>query len=107
MHDSSLIRSFSARILHVVEAFAVRLPNIDLDTLYRLAGHVLDVAEDKARLAIRVVRYLGTVGLYLSFVGVEGPEDCAFCALRRFRVVDAVDEEGETEDVGEEDELLS
>ncbi len=37
---------------------------------------------------------------------MEGPEDCAFCALRRFRMVDTIDEEGETEDVGEEDELL-
>ena len=49
---------------------------------------------------------MSAVGLYLGFVGVEGPEDCAFCALPRFRVVDTVDEEGETEDVGEEDELL-
>lgn len=37
---------------------------------------------------------------------VEGPEDGAFGAGGRFGVVDGVDEEGEAEDVGEEDEFL-
>jgi hypothetical protein len=39
-------------------------------------------------------------------VGVEGAEDCAFGAGGGFGVVDGVDEEGEAEDVGEEDEFL-
>jgi hypothetical protein len=40
-------------------------------------------------------------------MGMEGAEDGAFGGEGRFRVVDGVDEEGETEDVGEEDEFLS
>jgi hypothetical protein len=37
---------------------------------------------------------------------VEGAEDGAFGRLRGFGVVDGVDEEGKTKDVGEEDEFL-
>jgi len=39
-------------------------------------------------------------------VGMERPEDRAFGGVRGFGVVDRVDEEGETEDIGEEDEFL-
>ena len=41
-----------------------------------------------------------------GLVGVEWAEHGSFGAVRWFRVVDAVNEQGETEDVGEEDELL-
>ena len=40
------------------------------------------------------------------FVRVEGAEYSAFGGGGGFRVVDRVDEEGEAEDVGEEDEFL-
>jgi hypothetical protein len=39
-------------------------------------------------------------------VGVEGPEDGAFGGVWGFGVVDGVDEEGEAEDVGKENEFL-
>jgi hypothetical protein len=39
-------------------------------------------------------------------VGVEGAEDCAFGGRGGFGVIEGVDEEGEAEDVGEEDEFL-
>ena len=38
---------------------------------------------------------------------VERPENSPLGAGRWFRVVDTVDEEGQADDVGEEDELLS
>ena len=41
-----------------------------------------------------------------GFVGVERAEHGSFGAVRWFRVIDAVYEEGKTEDVREEDELL-
>jgi hypothetical protein len=37
---------------------------------------------------------------------VEGAEHGAFCGVGRFGVVDSVNEEGEAEDVGEENEFL-
>ena len=105
-HHRPLIRPFPTRILHIVEAFAVRFPDIDLDAFDRLAGGVFDVADHKTGLAVRIVRNEGAVALNFGFVGVEGTEDCAFGALRWFGVVDAVDKEGEAEDVGEENEFL-
>jgi len=99
VHHRSLIRTLATWVLHIVEAFAVRLPDIDLHALYGFAGGVLDVAEDEAGLAIGVVGYYGAVGRYLGFVGVEGAENCAFCAVGWFGVVDAVDEEGEAQNV--------
>jgi hypothetical protein len=37
---------------------------------------------------------------------VEGAQDCSFGASGGFGVVDAVDEDGEAEDIGEEDVFL-
>ena len=106
MHHSPLIRPLSTRILHIIEALAVRFPNIDLDVFDWFAVCVFDVAEDEAGFAVGVVGDDAAVWCDLGFVGVEGAEDCAFCALGWFGVVYAVDEEGEAEDVREEDEFL-
>lgn len=46
VHDRSLIGPLTAGVLHIVEALAVRLPDIDLDALYGLASRILDVADD-------------------------------------------------------------
>ena len=99
VHHCSLIRTLAARVLHIVEAFAVRFPYVNLCALHRLASGVLDVAQDQTGFAVGVMGYDGAVGFYLSFVGMERSEDCAFCAIRRLRVVDAVNEEGEAKDV--------
>jgi len=42
LHDSSAIGTISFCVLDVVEAFAVRLPDIDLDIVDWLPGCVLD-----------------------------------------------------------------
>lgn len=106
MHHRPLIRPFSSSILHIVEPFAVCLPNVDLDAFDGGALGVFDGAEDEAGFAVGVVGDLGAVWGAFSFVGVEGAEDRAFGAGGGFGVVDAVHEEGEAEDVGEEDEFL-
>ena len=106
VHHGSLIRSFSTRVLHIIESFAVRFPDIDLDSADRLASSVFEGAEDETGLAVRVVGDHRAVGEGLGLVGMEGAEDGAFGAGGGFGVVDGVDEEREAEDVGEEDELL-
>lgn len=106
MHHSPLIWTFSSRVLHIVETLAVRLPDVDLDAFDGLAGGVFDVAENEAGFAVRVVGDLGAVGCGLRFVRVERAQDGALGALWWFGVVNAVDKEGEAEDVREEDELL-
>lgn len=50
--------------------------------------------------------YDRTIGLILSFVRVKRTKHRAFCAVRRFRVIDAVNEKGKAKNVGEQNELL-
>lgn len=106
LHHRPLIWPFSSRILHVVEPFAVRLPNVDLDALDRPSICIFDCAQDKAGFAVGIVGDCGAVGFGLRFVGVEGPKDCAFGAGGWLGVVDAVDKEGKADDVGEQDKFL-
>lgn len=91
LHDRAAVRPGPLRILHVVEALAVRLPDVDLDALDRLARGVLDGAEDQAGLAGGVVADGSAVALVLGFVCVEGAEYRAFGAGGWLWVVDAVD----------------
>ena len=72
-HDCALIRPLAPRILHIVEAVRVRLPDIDLHAFDGLAGRVFQGAEDEAGFAVWVVGDGGSVGLGLGFMGVEGP----------------------------------
>lgn len=44
--------------------------------------------------------------LVLRVVRVEWAEDCTFGAGWWFGMINAIDEEGEAEDIGKEDELL-
>ena len=46
LHDSSAIGTVSFCILNIVEAFAVCLPDIDLDIVDGLSGGVLDGTQD-------------------------------------------------------------
>lgn len=107
VHDSPLIRSFSPGILNIVESLAISLPYIDLHIFQRFTSSVFDGAEDETGFAIGIMGDLRAIGFYLSFVGVEGTEDSAFGARRRFRVINAIDEDGEAEDIGEEDKFLA
>ena len=68
--------------------------------------HVAHGAEDEEWGAGGVLRHEGAVGHGFGFVGVERAKHGAFGGVGGFGVVDAVDEEGEAEDVGEEDEFL-
>ena len=95
------------RVLHVVVPRTVRLPHIDLDARDRLAVHVRDAAHDEARLALRVVTDGVAVLHGGRVVAVEGAQHGALGAARGFGVVDAIDEEGQAEDIGEEDEFLA
>jgi hypothetical protein len=77
-HHRPLIRSYSTRVLHIIESFTIRLPDIDLYALDRTALRVLDSAEDKAGFAVGVMGNDGAVGGCFGFVRVEGSEDGAF-----------------------------
>lgn len=55
LHDSSAIGTVSFCVLDIVEAFAVRLPDIDLDIVDWLASGIFDGTQDQARLTLGVV----------------------------------------------------
>lgn len=93
-------------VVHVVVARGVRFPDVDFDVRDRCALRVADGAEDEAGSTVGVVGKGVAGGKGRGVVGVEGAEDGAFGCGRRARVGDGVDEDGEAEDVGEEDEFL-
>ena len=93
-------------VLHVVLAVAVCFPDVYLDALNGLAGGGLDGAEHEERIAVGIRGDGEAVVVGGGVVGVEGAEDGAFCRVGGFGMVDRVDEEGETDYVGEQDELL-
>lgn len=93
-------------ILHIVFALAVCFPHIDFDVGYGVAGCGLDGAKDEERCTSGVGRDGAAIGVCGRVMGVEGPEDCAFGAGGWFWVIDRVNEERETDYVGEEDEFL-
>ncbi|KAK4674410.1 hypothetical protein QC763_0024040 [Podospora pseudopauciseta] len=85
---------------------AVRLPDINLDALNGVPSRVSDGTNGKHRLTRRVGGHRGAVLEEGRIVGVEGAEDGALGRAGGFGVVDVVEEEGEAEGVGEEDEFL-
>jgi len=93
MHHSSLIRLLATFVLHIVLSIAVRFPDVDLHSFYWVPFCVFHGADYETWLAFGVVCDLGAVGFGDSIVCVERPEDGAFGACGRFRVVDAVDQE--------------
>lgn len=108
LHDAALAGALvvAVIVLHVVVSAGVRLPDVDLDALDRAALRVLDGAHAQHRLALGVLGHGAAVGHGRRVVRVERPQHRALGRRRRLRVVDAVDEQREAEDVGEEDELL-
>lgn len=106
LHDASPVGAISFRMLHVVHARAVRLPDVDLDSFDRLSLHVFKGAEHEEGLAIRVMCHQVAVRHIFCFMGMERAEDGAFSGVGGFWVVDRVDKERESEDIGEENEFL-
>lgn len=94
-HDAPLTRLIPARVLDIVVAGAVGLPDVDFYPGYRVAVAVLDGADAEEWFALRVEGHVSAVVEGRRVVGVEGPEDGAFGRVGGFGVVDAVDEEGE------------
>jgi hypothetical protein len=107
LHHTSPIWPLPLRILHIVTARTIRFPDINSYVWDRLARNVFDSADAETGLPAGVGGHAFAVGDWGRLVRVEGPEDGAFGAGGGFGVVDCVDEEGEAEDIGEEDEFLS
>ena len=80
---------------------AVGLPDINLNAFNRRSGWIFNTADYETWLAFGIRGNIGARRKDLRLVTVECPENGAFSAGRRFGVIDCVDQEGETEDIGE------
>lgn len=87
-HDTPSIRSLTVRMLHIIPSRRVRLPDINLGVLHGVPCRVADRADHEQRLAFCIARHVLARFQFLGFVCVEGAEDCALRASRRFWVVD-------------------
>ena len=106
-HNTAAIRAIAFCVLYVVMPAAVGLPDINLNAFDRRSGWILNTAEYETGLAFGIRGNIGARRKDLRLVAVEWPENGAFSAGRRFGMIDCVDEEGEAEDIGKEDELLN
>lgn len=106
-HDAALRRPFAGRVLHVIMTFAVRLPDVDLDAGHGLACLVHDAAQRQHGLAVGVARHGRAVAQRGGVVRVERPQHGALGRAGGLGVVDAVDEQRQAQDVGQQDELVA
>lgn len=96
-HSPAICLTPSVVVLHIVLAVAVRLPDIDLDPLNRLARGRLDGTEHEKRLSVGVGGDREAVLISGGIVGMEGTKDRALSRVRGLGMVDGVDEEGEAD----------
>lgn len=89
-HDAPLAGRPPVRVLHVVVAAAVRLPDVDLDARDRAPARVPHRADAEQGLARLVARHVGPQLQRRRVVRVERPQDRPFGRGRRLRVVYAV-----------------
>ena len=105
-HNTPAVWPLPIRVLDIIFTSRIRLPDIDLCALDRLAVDVFDGAEHEKRFSCIVFGHQVAVGHVFRLVGVEGTQDGSFGRVGRFGMVDGVDKQRQAEDVGEEDEFL-
>ena len=95
-------------ILHVIEPVGIDLPDLDQGTRERLAvGGAHVAAHAQRRRGFRTLEDAGAMRQQRLLAGVEGPENRGLGGPRGLAVVDRIDQHGDAEDIGEQDELLA
>jgi hypothetical protein len=92
--------------LHIVEALRVSLPDVDFGATDWFAIDVFDGAQYEKWLSTRVSRDGTAVVAVDGVVGMKWAEDCAICTAFWLRVIDGVDQQGETQNVRKKNEFL-
>ena len=67
---------------------------------------ILQSAQNKERFTVWVVGYETTLATMFGFMCVERAKHRAFSAPSRFRMIDGVDQQGETQDIRKKNEFL-
>jgi hypothetical protein len=106
LENGAAIRSVPVRMLHIVEAFRVSLPDIDLYVGHRSTRGVLNCTQHQKGSSVRIRRDGASNWGILGFVCVERSKNGAFCRVWRFWMVDRVHKQGKSKNVGEKNKLL-
>jgi hypothetical protein len=91
VHHRSLVWTFTPWILNIVIPFAVRLPDVNLDSFDGFATGIFDCAKNEARFTIRIMCNLSTIWFYLGFMRMKWAENRPLRACRRLWMIDAID----------------
>ena len=95
------------RLLRVIKAVIVGVPDVDRHAGERLAAEVGDPALHEHPLALQLGRNVRAVRHHLVFPDIEGAEHGGLGGAFALPVVDRIDQHGNAEHVGEQDELLA
>ena len=93
-------------MLNIIEPLGIGLPDVDLYPTQGLLFDVVDCAEYEEWLSFWVLRYVAAMSTVLGLMRVERSKECAFRAVLWLRMIDRIDQQRETQDVGEQDEFL-
>ncbi|RWA53619.1 hypothetical protein AU476_13040 [Cupriavidus sp. UYMSc13B] len=93
-------------VLHVVEAFGIRLPDLDLRARHGLAGDAANLAADIAWLAVHAVAHVVAEFILGCIVHIERAEHRGLGTAARFAVVLRGHQRGQAKRVRQQDELL-
>ena len=104
--DGPPVWTITARILHVVEALRVCLPDIHLRALQGVPGFVANITKDKAGLTIRVARDRATIVNLMGIVGMKRSEDCPLRGALWLGVIHRVNQKGNSQNIAKKDEFL-
>lgn len=87
-HNTATIRLVSTRILHIIMASTIRLPDINLHIINRPTLHVLQCANHEQGFTLGIMRHGFTGWHLLRIVGMEGTQDGTFGGTGRLGVID-------------------
>jgi hypothetical protein len=108
LQSPTIIRMLPIRILRIIMTRLIRLPNLNHSPLHSNPLLIRNPPPDKTILFIPHLTHNRIPQFHVrSILGEKGTEDSVFSGALGFGVVEGVDEDGETEDVGEEDEFLA
>jgi hypothetical protein len=97
--DCPAVWPWTIAVLYIVEALRVSFPDVDFGSGYRIAIDVFDSAQNEKWLPTWICGDGTTMLATNGFVSVECSKDRAICAAFWLRVIDGVDQQGETQDV--------
>ena len=105
-HAAQIVLRLLPLLLDVVEAFVVRLPDLERDPGQRLARAIADLPPDQQGLALTIQTNVRTIGIGRRRRDIERPEHRVLGRAGGTVMGDRVDQHRDSQDVGQQDEFL-